>query len=88
MNILEFPGYIIFLYRTSFPNAQPKERGQIYYTFHSYLTVMVNSWISLQFLLPNLDRKMQIYWDTTMRKSIVIYTEKLLLKYTKTGVVM
>jgi len=34
MNILEFPGYIIFLYRNFFPNAQPNEREQIYYTSH------------------------------------------------------
>jgi len=32
---------------------------------------------TLQFLLPNLDRKMLIYWDTATRKSIVIDTEKL-----------
>ena len=32
---------------------------------------------TLQFLLPNLDRKMLIYWDTATRKSIVTDTEKL-----------
>jgi len=42
----------------------------------------------LQFLLPNLDRKMQICCDTATRKSSVIKTEKLLSKYTKTGVVL
>jgi len=30
----------------------------------------------LQFLLPNLYRKMQIYWDTATKKSSVINTEK------------
>ena len=32
---------------------------------------------TLQFLFPNLDRKMLIYWDTATRKSIVIDAEKL-----------
>ena len=32
---------------------------------------------TLQFLLPNIDRRMLIYWDTATRKSIVIDTEKL-----------
>ena len=32
---------------------------------------------TLLFLLPNLDRKMLIYWDTATRKSNVIDTEKL-----------
>ena len=32
---------------------------------------------TLQFLLPNLDRKMLIYWNTATRKSIAIDTEKL-----------
>ena len=33
---------------------------------------------TLQFLLPNLDRKNLIYWDTATRKSVVVDTEKLL----------
>ena len=32
---------------------------------------------TLQFLLPNLDRKNLIYWDTATRKSVVVDTEKL-----------
>ena len=32
---------------------------------------------TLQFLLPNLDRKNLIYWDTVTRKSVVVDTEKL-----------
>ena len=64
----------------------PKKEGKFITLFpgfnsHSEFTNI------LQFLLPNLDRKMQIYWDTATRKSIVINTEKLLSKYAKTGVV-
>ena len=31
---------------------------------------------TLQFLLPNLNRKMLIYWDTAIRKCNIIDTEK------------
>ena len=47
-----------------------KERGEV---------VELQSWWihELQFVLPDLERKILIYWDITTRKSSVVDTEKL-----------
>ena len=57
-------------------STAPKKENKLFTHFTGFNShgEFINT---LQFLLPNLDRKMLIYWDTARRKSIVIDTEKL-----------
>ena len=74
---LRFPVYINCLHSTYFQSVQPQRKktncSHILLDFNSHGEFMN----TLQFLLPNVDRKMLIYWDNATRKSIVIDTEKL-----------
>ena len=75
--MLEYPVHINFLYLTCFQNVHPPKKEEKLFTHFTGFNSDGEFLNTLQFLLPNLDRKVLIYWDIATRKFNVIDLQKL-----------